>query len=58
MSNKKGYKRKNCDFEIKADAKNRMVEGYFSAFDNIDSDADKILKGAFTKSIKEHGPNS
>jgi phage head maturation protease len=55
---KKGYKRKNCDFEIKADAKNRMVEGYFSAFDNIDSDDDKILKGAFTKSIKEHGPNS
>jgi hypothetical protein len=58
MNNKKGYKRKNCDFEIKADAKNRMVEGYFSAFDNIDSDADKILKGAFTKSIKEHGPDS
>ena len=44
MNNKKGYKRKNCDFEIKADTKNRMVEGYFSAFDNIDSDFDKILK--------------
>ena len=55
---RKGYTRKSCAFDIKADAKNRMVEGYFSAFNNIDSDSDRIQKGAFLKSIQEHGPDS
>ena len=56
---KKGYKQHNCNtFEIKTDVKNRMVEGYFSAFGNKDADNDIIHKGAFLKSIQEHGPNS
>ena len=44
--------------EVKADIENGIVEGYFSGFGNIDSDQDRILKGAFSKSIKEHGPDS
>lgn len=59
--NKKGYKNASCLLsvaEIKADSKNGIVEGYFSGFNNIDSDADRILQGAFSKSIKEHGPSS
>ena len=35
----------------------RTVKGYASVFDNIDSDADRLKKGAFNKSIKEWGPN-
>ena len=59
--NKKGYKNASCLLsvqEVKADSKNGIVEGYFSGFNNIDSDADRILQGAFSKSIKEHGPSS
>lgn len=59
--NKKGYKNASCLLsvaEIKADSKNGIVEGYFSGFNNVDSDADRILQGAFSKSIKEHGPSS
>ena len=57
---KKGYKQASLTMpilEIKAES-NNMVEGYFSAFNNIDSDSDRILQGAFTKSINEHGPLS
>lgn len=36
----------------------REVAIYLSKFDNIDSDNDMIVKGAFKKSIREHGPNS
>lgn len=32
------------------------VAVYFSAFDNIDSDSDVIIKGAFEKTIAERGP--
>lgn len=59
--NKKGYKNASCLLsvaEIKADSKNGIVEGYFSGFNNVDSDSDRILQGAFSKSIKEHGPSS
>lgn len=58
---KSGYKEIGYDFkatEIKADLTSRVVEGYFAAFGNIDSDGDKIVKGAFAKSIEQHGPNS
>jgi len=44
--------------EVKADSESGIVEGYFSGFGNIDSDQDRILSGAFSKSIKEHGPDS
>jgi len=37
-----------------ADAKQGIVTGYFSKFDNVDSDGDIIRKGAFTKTIKEN----
>lgn len=35
--------------------KTRVVKGYFSSFDNIDSDFDIIRNGAFSKSIKDRG---
>jgi len=49
-------------FEVKqsgtvqdVDLKSRTVTGYFSKFDNIDSDRDMIVYGAFSKTIKERG---
>ena len=48
---------KNCNIEVKGiDLKNRIVEGYFAAFDKVDADNDVFVKGAFTKSINERGP--
>lgn len=48
---------KNCKIEVKGiDLKNRIVEGYFAAFEIVDSDNDVFVKGAFTKSINERGP--
>jgi hypothetical protein len=41
-----------------ADRKLGIVTGYFSHFNNVDSDGDIIRPGAFKKSIKENGPNS
>lgn len=35
------------------DVSQRKVSGYLSAFDNVDSDNDIIVKGAFSKSITE-----
>jgi len=40
------------------DTKGRTVTGYFSAFDNIDSDGDVIVPGAFERTIREQGPKS
>lgn len=40
--------------EIKdIDMKGRRVSGYLSSFDNKDSDGDIIVKGAYSKSLKE-----
>lgn len=39
------------------DAKGRTVTGYFSAFDNLDSDGDVIRPGAYAKTIREWGPD-
>ena len=36
----------------------KTVTVYYSAFGNVDSDGDIIVPGAFTKSIKENGPNA
>jgi HK97 family phage prohead protease len=44
-------------FEIKGvDEKKGIVEGYASIFNNIDSDLDMIMPGAFAKTIQERGP--
>ena len=37
------------------DEPNRIVKGYLSSFDTLDSDNDIIRKGAFSKSLKERG---
>jgi hypothetical protein len=47
------------NFEIKdADDKKGIVTGYASIFNNVDSDNDMILPGAFAKTITERGPGS
>ncbi len=59
--NKKGHKNASCSLpilEVKADGESGIVEGYFAGFNNVDSDNDRILRGAFAKSIQEHGPSS
>lgn len=38
--------------------KQGIVTGYFSKFNNVDADGDIIRPGAFTKTIKEQGPQS
>lgn len=38
------------------DGKKGIITGYFSVFNNEDSDGDTILPGAFTKTIGERGP--
>ena len=46
-------------FEIKdMDSTTGKVSVYLAKFNNMDSDGDIIRKGAFAKSIKEHGPQS
>ena len=40
---------------IDADDKKRIVKGYGSYFDNMDSDGDIIRRGAYKKNIKENG---
>lgn len=40
------------------DGKKGIITGYFSAFNNVDSDGDIIRKGAFSKTIMENGPQS
>jgi HK97 family phage prohead protease len=35
-----------------------IVTGYFSKFNNVDSDGDIMKPGAFTKTISEQGPSS
>jgi len=39
------------------DVERRMIEGYYSVFDYKDSDGDIMMPGAYTKTIKENGPN-
>lgn len=38
------------------DSKQGIVTGYFAHFGSIDSDGDRIVKGAFAKTIQENGP--
>ena len=52
-----GLLQKASKFQVKDfDDETRMVKGYASVFSNLDSDSDVIHKGAFTKSVKEWGP--
>lgn len=44
---------KNTGSVKDVDSKSRIVTGYLSAFGNVDSDNDIIIKGAFQKSINE-----
>lgn len=39
------------------DVKTGIVTGYFAAFNNVDSHYDKIMPGAFRKTIAERGPS-
>lgn len=56
---KTGYKNKVSNLAVKEiDIDTRIVKGYFASFNNVDSDGDSIMKGAFNKSIKEHGAES
>lgn len=48
---------KSATFTTKAvNEEKRMVEGYASVFSNLDSDRDRLMKGAFGRTIKEWGP--
>lgn len=42
--------------ELKLDEESRVIEGYASVFNNVDSYNDIVLPGAFTKSIKKRKP--
>lgn len=58
---KLGYKTKNTSAETSikdVDGKKGIITGYFSVFNNEDSDGDTIIPGAFTKTIQERGPQS
>ena len=58
MNKNSSYSTK-AGFEIKdVDTAGRKVAMYLAHFDNIDSDGDVIRKGAFAKSLKEHGIDS
>jgi HK97 family phage prohead protease len=40
------------------DEQSRIVSGYLASFDTVDEFGDRLHKGCFAKSIKEHGPES
>jgi len=43
---------------INVDSDSRIISGYAAAFNNVDSDGDLIVKGAFSKSLNENGVES
>ena len=47
-------KRKALVFELKADTGARTIEGYASVFGVVDLQGDRVVKGAFMRSLKEH----
>lgn len=49
------YKQAPIGEMIDEDKDNFTVKGYGSIFNNVDSDGDVILKGAYTKTIAENG---
>ena len=53
------FQTKNIELSVKdVDTAGRRVKILLSKFNNIDSDGDVIIKGAFAKSILERGPES
>lgn len=53
------YLIKDTTLEVKdVDSVKGIVQGYFAAFNNVDTDGDIIIPGAFKKTIEENGPNS
>ena len=59
MNKDYNYRNLNTTMSIKdVDTNSRIVAGYFSAFNNVDSDGDLIKRGAFAKSLKERGVES
>jgi HK97 family phage prohead protease len=52
------YKYKAAKLEFKdIDRKSLVVSGYFSSFNNLDSDGDIMMPGAFKRSIQDWGPD-
>lgn len=52
------FESKALTSEIKdVDVKNGIVTGYYSSFGNIDSYRDKVIRGAYAKTIAERGPS-
>ena len=49
------YKAARLEFKD-IDRKSLVVSGYFSAFNNLDSDGDIMMPGAFKRSIQDWGP--
>jgi hypothetical protein len=50
---------KKFAFDVKAPSvTGRTISGYLAVFNNMDSDGDIIIKGAFAKSINDRGPES
>ena len=59
MNKDYNYRNLTTTLSVKdVDVNSRTVAGYFSSFNNVDSDGDLIKQGAFTKSINDRGPNS
>lgn len=53
------YQYKSLAGSIKAvDTEKRIISGYFSAFNVVDSYGDVVMPGAFAKTIAEQGPKS
>ena len=53
----KHYVTKTAKFKIESsEEEGRVVKGYASVFNNLDSDDDTIKKGAFKRTIKAMGP--
>ncbi len=49
---------KSDELEVKVSKDSTIVEGYLASFNNVDSDKDMFVKGAFSKSLFEHGVES
>lgn len=59
--NRLGKQYKSAEFETKEvsyDAESRTISGYAAVFNNVDKAGDMLMKGCFSKSINERGPES
>lgn len=57
LYNYKNFESEEIGFKD-VDGKKGIVTGYFANFGNVDSDGDIIRSGAFTKTVRENGPQS